>query len=338
MKKVSDWNGKHIAISRTDSIGDVMLTLPICAWLKEHFPTCKITFICKKYTAVLIQNYQAVDSVFCIDEWLMLSENEQVKQIIDLQFDAVVHVFPNKLLARRMKKAKVPIRIGTSHRLFHLLTCNVRPNFTRKNADLHESQLNFELIRFFGLTAIPSMDEMSKYTSYFSCPDTNLPESISNNLKTKYIVLHPKSQGSALEWSIEKYVASANTLIEKGYQVVFTGTEKEGALFRHDLPNHQSCIDSTGKLSMEQLCVLIKQAQGLVACSTGPLHIAGYLGIKAVGLFSSRRPIHPGRWKPLGVNSIALEFNPNCVACQKQQKCHCIEEIAVTKVLNQLID
>jgi ADP-heptose:LPS heptosyltransferase len=45
----------------------------------------------------------------------------------------------------------------------------------------------------------------------------------------------------------------------------------------------------------------------LVAASTGPLHIASAVGIHAIGLYPSKRPMHPGRWMPLGGNASYLE-------------------------------
>jgi heptosyltransferase III len=337
VKENKNWNGKHIAISRVDSIGDVLLTLPITAWLKEQFPTCRITFFCKNYTAPIVKYYTAVDDIVKVDDLFTLPKSEQADAIESLGIDAVVHVFPKKELAKVFKKAKVPMRIGTSHRLFHLSTCNVRPNFTRKNSPLHESQLNFELLRPFGLTEIPTFEQVNAYTSLFISEKQVLPTEFEGLLDKKYIILHPKSQGSAREWPMEKYIELAQELIVKGYDVVFTGTEGEGKLFRKEIPKDAMCHDSTGKLSIDQLIWLIKNATGLVACSTGPLHIAGFLNTKAVGLFSSRIPIHPGRWKPLGKQSVALVFDENCSKCKAKKECNCISKISVERVLNQLI-
>jgi heptosyltransferase III len=337
VKETKDWNGKHIAISRTDSIGDVLLTLPIAAWLKEKYPSCKITFFCRSYTAPIVKHYEAIDDIVKIDDLLTLSKKEQVDAIESLNLDAVVHVFPKKELAKLFKKALVPTRIGTSHRLFHLNTCNVRINFTRKNSLLHESQLNFELIRPFGLSEIPSLEEINAFTTYFQTENQELPNELNTLIDKKYIVLHPKSQGSAREWPIEKYIELAKQLIVNNYAVVFTGTEQEGKLFRKELPKDPNCYDSTGKLTVDQLIWLIKNASGLVACSTGPLHIAGFLNTKAVGLFSPRIPIHPGRWKPLGFHSSTLVFDENCSTCQNKKACDCISNISVDHVFTSII-
>ncbi|MGV3613004.1 MAG: glycosyltransferase family 9 protein [Fluviicola sp.] len=336
MKETKNWNGKHLAISRVDSIGDVLLTLPITAWLKEQFPTCRITFICKNYTAPIVKYYAEIDDIVKVDDLFTLSKKEQADAIQNLGIDAVVHVFPKKELAKVFKKAKVPVRIGTSHRLFHLTTCNIRPDFTRKKSPLHEAQLNFELLRPFGLTDIPSLEEVNKYTSSFSIEKQELPEEFEAILNKKYVVLHPKSQGSAREWPTEKYTELAAKLIENGYEVVFTGTESEGQQFRNLIPKNNSCHDSTGKLSIDQLIWLIKNASALVACSTGPLHIAGFLNTKAIGLFSPRIPIHPGRWKPLGNYSKALVFDPNCEKCSQKKECDCISQISVETVFAEI--
>ncbi|WP_343635178.1 glycosyltransferase family 9 protein [Fluviicola sp.] len=337
MKENKNWNGKHIAISRVDSIGDVLLTLPITAWLKEQFPTCRITFICRNYTAPIVKYYAAIDDIVKADDLFTLSKKEQADAIESLGIDAVVHVFPKKELAKLFKKAKVPMRIGTSHRMFHLSTCNVRPNFTRKKSPLHESQLNFELLRPFGLTEIPTFEQVNTYTSHFAIEKQELPEEFETLLKKKYVVLHPKSQGSAREWPIEKYTQLAVELIGNGYEVVFTGTEPEGKQFRNLIPVVDKCHDSTGKLTIDQLIWLIKNASALVACSTGPLHIAGFMDVKAIGLFSPRIPIHPGRWRPLGKHSTALVYDPNCEKCAAKKECDCISDISVESVFNEIL-
>ena len=51
----------RILISRTDSIGDVILTLPVCKILKNYFPQVKIGFLGKSYTRPVIQACSYVD-------------------------------------------------------------------------------------------------------------------------------------------------------------------------------------------------------------------------------------------------------------------------------------
>ncbi len=328
-------NPVHILISRTDSIGDVILTLPLCAAIKEKHPNVKLSFLGKAYTQAIIESYTVIDQFIDYSDLEKKPKKEQITTIKQLNIDTVIHVFPNKEIGKLCKEAEIINRIGTSHRLHHWINCNIRPNFTRKNADLHEAQLNYKLASPLGINTIPTFDELISSTSFFKPKNIVFPREIQSFLDQigKYVILHPKSQGSALEWPIDKYMQTAKLLVKEGYKVIFTGTEKEGLLFRSAIPNEEFILDSTGKLSLIQLIALINEAKGLVACSTGPLHIAAFCGIKAIGLYSSRRPIHPGRWKPIGKQARALVFNPNCKKCANGEVCHCIENIPVSEVI-----
>jgi ADP-heptose:LPS heptosyltransferase len=77
---------------------------------------------------------------------------------------------------------------------------------------------------------------------------------------------------------------------------------------------------------------LISTSKALVACSTGPLHIAGISGIQTIGIFSPRKPIHPGRWKPIGLQVETVVFEEKCPLCEKNNDCNCITEISAEKI------
>ena len=341
--KTTDLTNKRVIISRTDSIGDVLLTLPMCAWIKSTYPTATILFLGKGYTKSVVECYDLVDEFIDWKEFENLPKVELLEKFRSLNADAIIHVFPNRAIASLAKKIRIHTRVGTSHRSYHLLTCTHRPNFTRKRSDLHESQLNHELLRPFGLVDIPSLTVISETTSHFHAPNIDLPEFLIKALqndeadarasRSLSIILHPKSQGSAREWPIEKYIELTNELIKKGFTVFFTGTQKEGDTFRSQLPAHPKVLDTTGKLSLDELIAFISKVDFLLACSTGPLHIAGYLGINTIGFFVPKRPIHPGRWKALGPNVAILVNDPECANCKKKADCNCIADISVDRVV-----
>jgi ADP-heptose:LPS heptosyltransferase len=286
----------------------------------------------------VVDCYSAVDEFVDWQEFEALPSAAKVARLAELNADAIVHVFPVKEIASLAKKAKIPMRIGTSHRGFHLLTCNHRVNFTRKRSDLHEAQLNFELLRPLGLNEIPSLNVVNEYGSLFQSLAVDLPHELTNQLSAakKAVVLHPKSQGSAVEWPMENYVALSLQLAKEGLTVFFTGTQAEGAAFRAQILPHRNIVDITGKLTLSQLIVLISKVGAVVACSTGPLHIAGVSGTHAVGLYSPRKPIHPGRWQPIGKHVDVLVHDEDCPQCKKGKKCLCIQQISVEQVFTRL--
>jgi len=324
----------RILISRTDSIGDVMLTLPICAWLREKYPHAELIYLGKTYTKPVVRCFSCIDQFLDWDELNKRSSAEQVTFLKDLNIDVVIHVFPSKPIAKLTQLAGIPIRIGTAHRVFHWFTCTHRLRFTRKKSPLHESQLNFELLKPLGCDQIPVLEHILKYLDFFST--SHLQDERKKYITTKpYIILHPKSQGSAVEWPIQSYFKLALTLVEKGYHVYFCGTQKEGDLFRDILPKHACIHDVTGRMTLDEYIGVIRDAAGLVACSTGPLHIAAFTGIKTVGLYSPKRPIHPGRWAALGQQVSILVHDPACPTCAQGKSCFCIQKIAVQKVSSE---
>ena len=54
---------QKIIISRTDSIGDVILTLPLAGYLKQCFPQTKIVFFGKSYTKAVVDACKYVDEI-----------------------------------------------------------------------------------------------------------------------------------------------------------------------------------------------------------------------------------------------------------------------------------
>lgn len=324
-------SARRIILSRTDSIGDVILTLPMAGVIKQKYPESHIIFLGKSYTAPVIRTSKYVDEFLDWDE-LQLAE-DPVERLKAIQADTFIHVFPNKTIARLAKKAGIRNRIGTSGRLYHMLTSNQKVFFTRKRSDLHEAQLNLKLLsplginRAFHVEEIPNFYGLEKITPLEKGLEALLSRDKIN------VILHPKSKGSAKEWGIANFNRLIQILPEDQYHIFITGTEDEGKLLENklmlDAPHVTSLL---GKLSLTELISFIAHADAMVAASTGPLHIAAALGIKAIGLFSNRRPIHPGRWKPIGKSAHALVNDSNCTDCSKGKNCDCIQEIAPERV------
>lgn len=328
---------KHIIISRTDSIGDVILTLPMASYLKTLFPSCKISFLGRNYTKDVIACCKDVDAFLSFDTFLELSERDAIQQLKNVNADVFIHVFPRKELARWAKKAQITYRIGTSHRLYHLNSCNKRVSFSRKKSNLHESQLNLKLLAPLGFHGTPDLMEIGQKLKF--SPSLEKSEKVNSILHPdkKNIILHPKSQGSAVEWGLKNFSSLCVELDKQGFYPIFTGTKNEGILVGKEIKLAQLPAKTTfGELSLSELILLISKSDALIAASTGPLHIAGALNIKALGLFSPRKPIHPGRWMPLGGESKALVYNHHCEKCSKNKPCNCIRKITVEQVIQEL--
>ena len=92
-----------IIISRTDSIGDVILTLPLCVWLKKQFPQTELVFLGRTYTKDIIACFDVVDTFLNFDDFPSIPTSERIAR---LKADCIIHVFPNREIAALSKKSK----------------------------------------------------------------------------------------------------------------------------------------------------------------------------------------------------------------------------------------
>lgn len=317
---------QHICISRTDSIGDVILTLPLAGIIKKSYPHLRVSFLCAEYTCDVVRCSSHVDDIVSV---------KQMKSFYSAHSpDMVLHVFPSFEIARFFYEKKTPYRIGTWGRLHHWLYCNYLVPFSRRNSSLHEAELNTKLLKVTD-AIIPEVERFSLYYGFYLPEDYVIPKDIQKDLYgVPYIILHPRSKGSAREWDEKKFVELAHALHHKKYKVVIGGTEKEKTSLK-ELPYLPFVYDVMGKLALKEYIALIARATGLVAASTGPLHIAAMCGIKSAGLFSSMRPIHSGRWAPLGIKATAFWHGEpeGCRRCIKSRYCECINRIPSEKIL-----
>jgi len=323
-------------LSRTDSIGDVILTLPMAGLIKKHYPESKIYFLGRAYTKEIVALSKFIDGFINYDEIEKLAEEEQIKYLKKYSADIFVHVFPKKEIAYLAKKAEIPLRIGTGNRLYHWFTCNKLIKLSRKNSDLHEAQLNFKLLNFLGIKTDVPLKEIQNYYGFSNIPVLEEEYAKLLDRSKKNIILHPKSKGSAREWGIDNFEKLISLLPVEKYKIFISGTEEDGRQMHGFLSNQKDVYDLTGKLSLKQFIAFINSSDALIAASTGPLHIAAALGKTAVGLYSPMRPIHPGRWMPLGKKAHYLAISKNCGDCRKNNQCHCIKEINAKQIVDLL--
>jgi heptosyltransferase III len=327
-----------IVISRTDNIGDVVLTLPLAKALKKKYPNAEIFFLTKRYIKPLIDCCENIDHFIDWDTLSGMPEDESTFFLKNIGAEAIIHVFPRPEIARMAYKAGVKNRIATSHRFYNWLYCNKRVDFTRKNSPLHEAQLNFKLAEPLGINEIPSLIELGNSYGLTKLPPLNEEWKKLIDPNKFNLIMHPLSRGSARNWDWKNYNRLIEILPSDKYKIFVTGTEAESAAITENiLLFHPDVIDLTGKLDFTQLVAFIAIVDGLVAASTGPLHIAAALGKKAIGLYPSIRPMHPGRWAPLGPNAHFLALDKDCTDCKNGGHCVCINTITAEQVKELLV-
>ncbi len=329
-----------ILISRTDAIGDVVLTLPMCKVIKDLYgkENSTLTFLGKTYTEAIINSCSFIDCFLNYDSLVLLPINEQVEQLKLGNYDVIIHVYPNRKIAILAGKAGIPLRIGTKNRWYHWLYCTKLVSLSRKNSDLHEAQLNLKLLEGMGIYKFLTVKEISK--DILLDIIKNFPERLAVLLDSNKfnLILHPKSNGSAREWSLDNYRKLIDLLPEKEFKIFISGIKTDDIEVNswiNNLPTHIS--DLTGKMNLIEFISFINSADGLIAASTGPLHISASLGKNTLGLYPPIKPIFPKRWAPLGPKADFVVSEKECGKCKKDiSKCECMDLISPEVVLEKI--
>lgn len=300
---------KKIIVSRTDNLGDVILTLPLITQLRKFFPTAKITFLIKKYVYDLIKDYPGIDNFAFIDD--LKNSSELRKYFKQGDFDLMFSVYPRFEIALAAFLAGIKIRVGTGYRGYSYLF-NKKNYEHRKTAEKHEAVYNLNLLNAIGEDTKNLSPEFN-----FNVSKDEI-ERLSDKLKNKldlnsdFIIVHIPSKGSAAKFPKEKFTEYINAFNSefKNVKVILTGVNEEREeieLIVDDIVEKKNTVDLCGKLTLSELKVLIYKSKLFVSNSTGPIHIAGALDKNIIGFYPHLLPASKNRWKPLSRNTVIFE-------------------------------
>jgi ADP-heptose:LPS heptosyltransferase len=190
-------------------------------------------------------------------------------------------------------------------------------------------QLNLKLLKPFGITEKFSLKTLAGFYGLKKLkPLENEYASLVRKEKFN-LIIHPKSQGNAREWSIENFTALIQLLDEDKYSIFVSGTEAERKFIQPLLDAvANKVIDIVGRIPLGQFISFVNECDAIVANSTGPIHIAAALGKNAIGLYPPLKPKHAGRWGPVGLKSQVFTLNKFCEKCKLTKDwCECINSI-----------
>ena len=294
---------RRIIVSRTDRLGDVVLTLPLLGLLRERWPEAEVIALVREYARPIVAASKHVSGVAVWPEHHAATDLERAALLRAIGADTILHVFPRREVAAAARAAGIPRRIGTARRWFHWLTCTERINVSRKRSSLHEAQLNLKLsapllsrtdhalgalVPHIGLTRAPALS---------TALAARLPPDRLN------VLLQPLTGGTVPPWPLERWTALTRALPADRFHFFVTGTASEGAALAPWIAGLPSHVENATGLGLAELLSFTRASGGLVAASTGPLHIAAALGIHALGLYPARSNALLSRWHPLGARA-----------------------------------
>lgn len=288
----------RILLVRTDNVGDVLLTTPALNALRAKYPKAFIGYLCRWYTAPLLQNNPAINQVLMVDDAFPFGPIGKIK---DLKFDVSIHFYLDPRSTVMTAMAKIPRRIGPRSKIWAgLLTDPIEQN--RSDVQKHEAEYNLDLAEYCGatplklppsifLTPIERREGGQILSRACGVPDA------------KPVVIHPGTGGHVETWPVGHFVELAEKIANRGDHVLFTAGLGESKIIEQVMKLKHRNVHSipAASLSLRQLACVIAASRMFIGNSSGPLHIASAVGVPTISFFPKSPLVTSARrWGPYG--------------------------------------
>lgn len=317
----------RILITRTDRLGDVLLSLPAVAYLRKQLPSSEIHFVCKADYLTVIGGWLEANQI--VGHGLITGGVTAWKDwIAAKKFDAALLLYADRPVYFATWAAKVALRAGSFSKPWSLLTLNTGLRQRRSSAEKNEAIYNLQLAQKLlevakgkvDFTLPPGVELPRDSESAEQAKD--LLKSLGVNSDAPYVVIHPGMGGSALNLSARQYVVLLQSIEKKrGVPVIVTkGPATSDDTLLSEMRKQKKDLRVVENIELKILREVFRRAELVIGPSTGPLHLAHFVGTKTVGIYSPVRSHHASRWQPFGGVGKSAVVYPH-VPCPGRAEC-----------------
>ena len=147
----------------------------------------------------------------------------------------------------------------------------------------------------------------------------------------------------AKDWGVDNWFELLSQLksVLSGWQLVMIGAADEADLSDTVLKAWNGAgINLCGQLSPRVSAAVLKRAALFIGHDSGPMHLAGCVGIPCVAIFSAR--VLPRQWYPRGNFNKIIYHKTDCAGCRLEvcieQRKKCILSISVAEVQQAVLE
>jgi ADP-heptose:LPS heptosyltransferase len=294
---------KRIAIVRSlRGLSDLLCAIPALRALRAAFPDAHITLIGLAKARPLVQRFKDY-----IDEFLEFPGYPGIPevspsvhqlpafftQVHSFGYDLALQMHGNGLITNSFS-ALLGARFNAGFYVPGHFCLD--PNYFLPYPDSEpEIWRHLRLMDFLGIPL--QGDELEFLLQEIDFLELNQIPEMRYLQQVKYICIHPSSNLSERQWSIEHFAKVGDAIATRGYQVVLTGTIAEANLTEAISQRMQAqAINLAGKTSLGAMAALLIHAELLVCNDIGISHLAVALHVPSVVIFSSSQI---SRWAPL---------------------------------------
>jgi len=330
---------KRILITRTDRIGDVILSTPVFKAVRDFYPNAYIAVMVRPYAKEIVEGNPYVDELIIYDKYgVHRSYRSSFRFALRLKrkkFNLAIILHPTNRANIICFAARIPERVGYDRKCGFLLTKKLEHK--KQLGQKHELEYSLDVIKVLGIKPKEKSLYMPKNEGSEKYIDEIFKE---NNLSTdKIILLHPGASCPSKMWPAERFAQVADKLIEKyKVKIIVVSSKSDSEIVNSLIKNMQNpAINLSGKTAISQLASLLRRCKLFISNDSGPVHISSALGTPVISIFGRNQAgLSPVRWGPTGKSDKILHKEVGCVECLAhncQKEFLCLKAIEVEDVL-----
>ncbi|MDD3344952.1 MAG: lipopolysaccharide heptosyltransferase II [Candidatus Omnitrophica bacterium] len=333
---------RRMLITRTDRIGDVLLSTPAIKALRLKYPQAYIAMMVSPYARDIVEGNPYLDEVIIYDKDLKhrswIRSFKFAGYLRKKKFDLAVILHPANRVHILAFLAGIPRRLGYD-RKFGFLN-NLKKAHTKQQGLKHEAEYSLELLETLGIKGrardlyMPIREESERWAE-------KLLEDSGIKSTDKLLALNPGASCPSKIWPAERFAQVAEELARRhNFKVLVLSGPKDSSLAQ-EVCAKTGCgaLDLSGRTSVSQMASVLKRCSLFISNDSGPVHIASALGTPVISIFGRNQPgLSPFRWGPLGEKDRYLHKNAGCVECLAhncEKGFACLKMIGVKDVLSE---
>jgi len=348
MSLAKDSSRLKVLITRTDRIGDLILTTPVFKSLREKYPDAYIGALVDKRLSQVIDGNPYLNEVVPYDrsgaEKSALGTLRFALRLRKANWNIAVNLHPTNRMHWVTFLAGIKRRIGYSRKCSWLMTETIADD--KEFGAKHEALLNYDLLRFLDVATPKDENQLCLHLPLNKeLRDSFLQVTRQAGLDVQgepYVVLNPSSSCPSRRWHAERFAELGDRLNQNyGFRTVLIGAKEHSELADRVAEKMRiNPVNLAGKLSLGELTHLVNAANLLVSNDTGPVHVAAACDTAVLALFGRNRVgLGPERWRPLGSKSRYMQKDVGCFDCLAHN-CKidflCMEVLSVDEVMHEL--
>jgi predicted lipopolysaccharide heptosyltransferase III len=296
----------NILLLQLKRIGDLVLTTPAIAALREKFPEAVLTLIVSHESAALLPAIAGIDRVFVVKR--KLGDLKIYRTVSREKFDWCIDFTRNdrSALLTSLSRAKKRV-VSNPIKLHSRFRASAYTEFVNCSTDdMHTIDYYLALLEPFGLQEAPP--EIKLQLPSGASEDAEQTRK-SFKIDNPFIVFHPGSARIEKFWDAQSWaevIAHARSVM-KLQPVLTSGNSRleqdHIAQIKRKLPGH-AIVDLAGKIDLLALAALIAQARFVVTVDTASMHLAAAMHTPQVVLFGPTNPFH---WRPRETTALILQ-------------------------------